>query len=409
MDIRKSVRRIIATTLMTAGLAYPVCAAVCPKGIGNCPAPGRCFLFTDADGNSLCDYTGRTASSSGSGAISSRPAAQATTQPAATPAPATSGSTGSSTADALHLSAFITEAALFLALASVLFLAFRRGVLGVQVRETLPDIALSCLFALPLSLMGTSVLTGSAIPGTVFALAWMAAGTVLVACPWHTRTMTRPLIVALAAAATLAGFVFLAPIMPLELGGLVGSMTGRSAITAGIIVILSVIAVTFVIGRTFCASVCPVGALQELAYCIPVRKYVPRSTRIMELVRIAVLAAAVIAVLYLVDLMEVTGLYDLFALTLSAGLVIAAALVIFSIFLYRPVCRILCPFGAIFSLPAAFSRFRLRRTPACISCGKCERACPAVTAGRDDPKRECYLCGRCTVACPVEGALWYRR
>ena len=59
MKISTRLRRSAAAILLAAGLAYPACAAVCPKGIGGCPSPGRCFLFTDADANALCDYTGR--------------------------------------------------------------------------------------------------------------------------------------------------------------------------------------------------------------------------------------------------------------------------------------------------------------------------------------------------------------
>jgi polyferredoxin len=128
---------------------------------------------------------------------------------------------------------------------------------------------------------------------------------------------------------------------------------------------------------------------------------------ILELVRLAVFVITVIAAIYLIDLMAMTGLYDLFSLTLSVGFVVAAGLVVLSVFLYRPVCRILCPFGVLFSLFAQFSWFRLRRTASCISCRKCERVCPACTAGAGDSKRECYLCGRCTDACPKEGALVY--
>ena len=37
MQITRSIRRIIASSLLTAGFVYPACAAVCPKGIGGCP------------------------------------------------------------------------------------------------------------------------------------------------------------------------------------------------------------------------------------------------------------------------------------------------------------------------------------------------------------------------------------
>lgn len=87
--ITSSVRRLAASAVLATGLAYPACAAVCPKGIGGCPNPGRCFLFVDADANSLCDYTSRSGTTQASGAFPSRPAAPATARTAvpATPAP----------------------------------------------------------------------------------------------------------------------------------------------------------------------------------------------------------------------------------------------------------------------------------------------------------------------------------
>jgi ferredoxin-type protein NapH len=142
---------------------------------------------------------------------------------------------------------------------------------------------------------------------------------------------------------------------------------------------------------------------------VPVQKIVIRRTEIPEFIRLAVFVATVLAAYYLIDLMAFTGLYDFFALTLSASLLVAAGLVLISVFLYRPVCRILCPFGVLFSVLAEFSWFRLRRTDTCISCKKCEKACPTRTAGKHDSKRECYLCSRCTEVCPVDKALSYRR
>jgi polyferredoxin len=219
--------------------------------------------------------------------------------------------------------------------------------------------------------------------------------------------MSRRITLALAMQSTLAGFVLLAPIMPLEFGGLVSILTGTSGLTYGIIVICGVIALALVLGRTFCAHICPVGSMQELASAIPVRRIDIRHTAILELVRLSIFVVTIVAAICLVDLMAWTGLFELFSLTLSGVLVIAAGLILLSVFLYRPVCRIICPFGVLFSLFSEFSLFRLRRTDSCIRCRKCEKSCPTHSAGRDDPKRECYLCARCTGTCPAGSALGY--
>jgi polyferredoxin len=221
--------------------------------------------------------------------------------------------------------------------------------------------------------------------------------------------MKRRVVVAAAVLGAFMGFVFGAPVMPTEIGSLVNIVTGASALTTAVLVICALIIFTLIAGRTFCGNICPVGSLQEVAYSIPVRKIMIRRTMILELARLAVFIATVAAAVWLIDLMAVTGLYDLFSLTLSGGLVVAAGLMFISLFFYRPVCRVLCPFGVLFSIAGEFSFFRLRRTESCISCRKCEKACPTLSAGKEASKRECYLCGRCTDVCPVEKGMVYGR
>jgi polyferredoxin len=195
----------------------------------------------------------------------------------------------------------------------------------------------------------------------------------------------------------------------MELGGIVTAVAGTSALTIGIIVICTVVVSALVVGRIFCGSICPVGSLQELAYAAPFTKKVIRKTRILELIRLALFIATTMAAVFLIDLMAITGLYDLFSLTVTTGFFMAAGLLLLSMFVYRPVCRILCPFGVLFSLFSEFSRLRIRRAETCIGCRRCEKVCPVSAAGKDDSKRECYLCGRCTETCPDKNALRYSR
>jgi ferredoxin len=404
MQITRSIRRIIASSLLTAGFVYPACAAVCPKGIGGCPSPGRCFLFTDADANTLCDYTSRT------GTLPERTSTAVQIQPTADPTPSiVQNISPQGILDTILQSAVMTELLLFLLYTGILFAFIRTGKSGPWSRETLPALALSSLFALGLSLITTSFLTSGTGTGTGYALIYMGIGTLLTAYLWFKGVMTRKIVLLAAVLGILAGFVFLAPIMPMELGGIINVISGASALTYGVVVISTVIALALVVGRTFCGTICPVGLLQELVYAVPVTKIVIQHTRVLELIRLAVFAVTAIAAFYLIDLMSFTGLYDLFSLTFSAGFAIAGSIILVSVLLYRPVCRIICPFGVLFSLFAEFSWLRLRRNETCINCGKCEKTCPSRTAGAHDSKRECYLCGRCTGVCPVGTALTYQR
>ena len=404
MQITRSIRRIIASSLLTAGFVYPACAAVCPKGIGGCPSPGRCFLFTDADTNTLCDYTSRT------GTLPERTSTAVQIQPTADPTPSVvQNISPQGFLDTILQSAVMTELLLFLLYTGILFALIRTGKSGTRSQETLPALALSSLFALGLSLITTSFLTSDTGTGTGYALIYMGIGTLLTAYLWFKGVMTRKIVLLAAVLGILAGFVFLAPIMPMELGGIINVISGASALTYGVVVISTVIALALVVGRTFCGTICPVGLLQELVYAMPVKKIVIQHTQVLELIRLAVFAVTVISAFYLIDLMSFTGLYDLFSLTISAGFAIAGSIILVSVFLYRPICRIICPFG--YSSPSL-------RNSAGSGCGAMR---PASTAGnvrkpalplpqeRHDSKRECYLCGRCTGVCPVGTALTYQR
>jgi NAD-dependent dihydropyrimidine dehydrogenase PreA subunit len=301
----------------------------------------------------------------------------------------------------------LTGAVVFAVLCAVLFYAFRSGVAGIRIPKTGAALAASSLLALGLSGMVTFILAGDGASASTFALVYLLAGTPLAAYVWKSGCLSRTLAAAAAVMSVAFGFIVGAPLMPAEFVGLVGLATLGQTLTPGIVGILAGIGLVLVVGRTFCGQLCPVGSVQELAWSAPVRKIDLRRTKYLEAFRLVVFAASVTAALSLINLMAYTGVSDFFSLALTAGSIIFIALLALSAVFYRPVCRGLCPFGLLFSLPAQFSLYRLRRTDACVDCGKCEKACPVHAAGRDASKRECYLCARCTDACPVSGALAY--
>ena len=431
MELPRWLKRGLAGIIGSAGLAYPVCTAICPRGKGYCPYPGRCFLYTDVDTNAICDYTPRsvaTAPTAASPTPAASPVVEATSSlstpvtssvtPAATgPASVTPAATVSSNAsvpftpdagffvpDGLIMGAVAT---IFLVL--LFFFLFRSGILGSRLQKRVPALGASALFALGIGEMVTYLLLGEETLASAFSVIYLLFGTILAAWVWKSGAMSRKLAVATVMISALFGFLLLAPLMPMEFPGIVSIATSGQTLAPGIIGILAGIGLVLLVGRTFCGHLCPVGSVQELAWNVPGKKIDIRKTRYLEVFRAGVFAATVIGALYYVNLMEYTGIYDFFSLTLSIGLVVFLVLLLLSILVYRPVCRGICPFGLFFSIPAHFSLFRLRRTSACISCKKCEKACPAHVAGQDSSKRECYLCARCTAACPVPGALVYKR
>jgi polyferredoxin len=177
----------------------------------------------------------------------------------------------------------------------------------------------------------------------------------------------------------------------------------------GVVALAIMLVLTILFGRFFCGYACPVGAVQEIAYHAPVPKLRPRQKAAFMVVRGVLFAVFLImAFVFSASLLAWFGINDFFSLALTAGSAVFIVVLLVSLVFYRPFCRLVCPYGFVLSFGGALSRLRIRRTAACIECGKCETACPADEAKRDDAKAECYLCGRCTEVCP-KGALVYGR
>ncbi len=422
METPRWLKRGLAGIIGSAGLAYPVCAAICPRGRGYCPYPGRCFLYTDIDANAICDYTPRsvtTAPTAASPTPAASPVFEGTSSSLTVPAtpslsPAATVSSNASVPFTPDTGLFLPDGLIMGAVVTIVllvlfFFLFRSGILGTRLQKPVPSLGTSALFALGIGEIVTYLLLGEETLASAFAVVYLLAGTLLAAFVWKSGAMSRKIAVATVMMSAVFGFVILAPLMPMEFPGIVSIATSGQTLAPGIIGILAGIGLVLLVGRTFCGHLCPVGSVQELVWNLPGKKIDIRKTHYLEVLRAGVFVATVIGALFFVNLMEYTGIYAFFSLTLSIGLVVFLVLLLISVLIYRPICRGICPFGLLFSIPAHFSLYRLRRTNACISCRKCEKACPAHVAGRDSSKRECYLCARCTAACPVPGALEYKR
>jgi polyferredoxin len=87
-------------------------------------------------------------------------------------------------------------------------------------------------------------------------------------------------------------------------------------------------------------------------------------------------------------------------------LLVGGAFLVAGIFVGRPYCRWLCPYGALLS---AFSRYAWKPfsiTPHReLDCGLCQSACPyGAIEERRAVRTSCFACGRCYRSCPVHHA-----
>jgi len=132
-------------------------------------------------------------------------------------------------------------------------------------------------------------------------------------------------------------------------------------------------------GRVFCASVCPLGAMQELVAIAPLR-ISPVLDRVFGLGRYLYLGLAVLGVatgsgFFICRYDPFVGIYRLGH---SYGMLLAgAAILVLGVFVARPYCRFLCPYGVLLGWMSKFSKWHLDIPPSpCVSCRLCENSCP---------------------------------
>jgi polyferredoxin len=148
---------------------------------------------------------------------------------------------------------------------------------------------------------------------------------------------------------------------------------------AAAVFFLAPLAFTLLFGRTFCAAVCPLGCVQDVVAQKPVR--VPEwLERALGIFRHVYLALAVLFVTMGAGF--VVCRFDPFVAFFrrsgsASMLVFGACFLIIGVFIARPYCRYLCPYGALLGMASRLSRWRVMIFPdECITCRLCEDSCP---------------------------------
>lgn len=187
-----------------------------------------------------------------------------------------------------------------------------------------------------------------------------------------------------------------------------------------IIILILLLIIVIIFGRLFCGFACPLGAMQELASKVKFKANIKEQKSVKYKIDISHKSATIIrgifflvvgifAIIWSISLLQIINPFMGFQIFMNPilpllliPLILLSIVLISSFFIYRPWCRLFCPFGAVSSLVGRFSRGNYIRTDTCTDCGLCEQICPTHQAERESTKDECYYCNRCVEICHVK-------
>ncbi|MCP3943557.1 MAG: 4Fe-4S binding protein [Desulfobacteraceae bacterium] len=198
---------------------------------------------------------------------------------------------------------------------------------------------------------------------------------------------------------------------------------------SGLLIFLFIVLTAFLVKKSFCSWVCPIGFLSEILSKLHSKLFkkgfriYPGIDFVLRSFKYFLLAFFLFAIFYTMNPMVlkqfIFSSYNIvadikmlkFFTDISVTVLVSIVfLVMMSIIIRYFWCRYLCPYGALLGIVGLLSPFKVRRDfSTCTACKKCDRACPCsiiVSEKNTIASDECFACGKCVDACPEADTLF---
>ncbi len=222
------------------------------------------------------------------------------------------------------------------------------------------------------------------------------------------------------------GFLPISSLMSIYYLILTGDL--HSVHPAGFFILIAILVLSFVYGKSFCSWLCPVGFLSELIGDFGEKFFKRRITLPKWLdiplrsIKYLLLAFFVYIIFFIMDAFALKIFLDnpyniisdikmwyFFANISQFSLLVISILFLLSIVVRNFWCRNLCPYGALLGIFSLLSPNKIKReTSTCVDCNLCAKACPSrikVDKLKYVISDECTSCLNCVDACPVADTL----
>jgi len=190
-----------------------------------------------------------------------------------------------------------------------------------------------------------------------------------------------------------------------------------------VFLLVSIVILGIVLARFFCGWICALGALQRIFGSLGRRIFKKRFTVPVKLDNVLryfkyVVLVAILYGTWMTGTLVIrpydpwiayghlsAGIAEVWV-EFAVGLIILIASLLLSMLYERAFCKYVCPLGAFNAILGRIPLFRIKRdAPTCISCSKCDKACPMnidvmkpITVGSP----ECISCMECVTECPTK-------